>query len=163
MLASAVASRSVVQAYIGVGGNLGDPIRSIRWAHDTLVARSDMREVLCSPLYRSAPVDAAGPDFVNAVFAISTLLGCMDLLSLLQKMEQEAGRVRSYQNAPRPLDLDLLLYGDATIDAPSLTVPHPRMAERAFVLRPLADLAPERVPDCNQLRVSAQLCERLTA
>jgi 2-amino-4-hydroxy-6-hydroxymethyldihydropteridine diphosphokinase len=98
-------------------------------------------------LYRSAPVDATGPDYLNAVAELHTTLDAMAVLDLLQSLENQAGRERPYRNAPRTLDLDLLLYGDARIDAPTLNVPHPRMWGRAFVLLPLAELAPEWVSD----------------
>jgi 2-amino-4-hydroxy-6-hydroxymethyldihydropteridine diphosphokinase len=96
-------------------------------------------------LYRSAPVDATGPDYLNAVAELHTTLDAMAVLDLLQSLENQAGRERPYRNAPRTLDLDLLLYGDARIDASTLNVPHPRMWGRAFVLLPLAELAPQRV------------------
>ena len=99
----------------------------------------------CSRLYRSAPHEAQGPDFINAVARLETRLTAPDLLAQLQALELAAGRERPYRNAPRTLDLDLLLYGDARIDSPQLTLPHPRLHERAFVLRPLAEVAPERV------------------
>ena len=98
-----------------------------------------------SSWYRSAPVDATGPDYLNAVAELRTTLSAMNLLDVLQSLENQAGRERPYRNAPRTLDLDLLLYGDARIEAPTLAVPHPRMWGRAFVLLPLAELAPERV------------------
>ena len=98
-----------------------------------------------SPLYRSAPVDAGGPDYLNAVAQLETELDAASLLAQLQAVEQAHGRERSYRNAPRTLDLDLLLFGDALIDTPALSVPHPRLHERAFVLRPHADLAPALV------------------
>ena len=115
-----------------------------------------------SHLYRSAPVDAQGPDFINAVAAVSTRLTGPDLLLALQQLEQRAGRERPYRNAPRTLDLDLLLYGDACIDSPSLTVPHPRMMERAFVLIPLAEIAPDLVPAAALAAVAGQRIERLS-
>jgi 2-amino-4-hydroxy-6-hydroxymethyldihydropteridine diphosphokinase len=93
-------------------------------------------------MYSSDPVDAQGPVFINTVTAIDTTLDPLPLLDLLQAIEQAHGRERPYRNAPRTLDLDLLLYGKRTINTPRLTVPHPRMHQRAFVLRPLQDLAP---------------------
>ena len=95
-----------------------------------------------APLYSSDPVDAQGPVFINTVVAVDTTLDPLPLLDLLQAIEQEHGRERPYRNAPRTLDLDLLLYGAQTINTPRLSVPHPRMHQRAFVLRPLQDLAP---------------------
>jgi len=90
-------------------------------------------------------VDAAGPEFVNAVALVDTELPAPALLAELQRIEAAHGRERPYRNAPRTLDLDLLLYGDERIDTPQLTVPHPRLHQRAFVLRPLADVAPQAV------------------
>jgi 2-amino-4-hydroxy-6-hydroxymethyldihydropteridine diphosphokinase len=96
-------------------------------------------------LYRSAPIDSSGPDYLNAVAAVATELAPHALLQALQAIELRHGRERPYRNAPRTLDLDLLLFGEQRIDSPDLVVPHPRMHERAFVLRPLADLAPALV------------------
>ena len=114
-----------------------------------------------SPLYGSAPVDAGGPDYLNAVAEIATTLTPDALLQALQSIEQAAGRERPYRNAPRTLDLDILWFGDQVIHTPSLTVPHPRMAERAFVLRPLADLVPERVSAAALQAVATQDIHRL--
>jgi 2-amino-4-hydroxy-6-hydroxymethyldihydropteridine diphosphokinase len=114
-----------------------------------------------SGLWRGAPVDAAGPDYINAVAEISTGLNAPALLAALQALEQSAGRQRPYPNAPRTLDLDLLRYGDARIDSPRLQVPHPRMMARAFVLRPLAEIAPRLVPAEALQAVAGQRIERL--
>lgn len=132
--------RDGVFAWIGIGANLGDPCAAIEAAFVALAAlpRTSLRAR--SPLYRSAPVDSSGPDYLNAVAAMATALGPHELLRQLQAIELAHGRERPYRNAPRTLDLDLLLYGDAVIATPELIVPHPRMHERAFVLRPLADL-----------------------
>ncbi len=115
----------------------------------------------CSSLYRTAPIESHGPDYINAVVAISTALTAPDLLRMLQKLEHAAGRERPYRNAPRTLDLDLLIYGEASIDSPLLTVPHPRMFERAFVLQPLAEIAPLRVTPRALEAVAGQHIERL--
>jgi 2-amino-4-hydroxy-6-hydroxymethyldihydropteridine diphosphokinase len=96
-----------------------------------------------SSLYRTAPVDSSGPDYINAVAQVETRLDAMALLAGLQAIENDFGRERPYRNAPRTLDLDLLLYGSAHIESARLTVPHPRMHERDFVLVPLAEIAPE--------------------
>ncbi|ARP84393.1 2-amino-4-hydroxy-6-hydroxymethyldihydropteridine diphosphokinase [Bordetella genomosp. 8] len=130
-------------AYIGLGANLGDSAATLRAALRELAALPDTRECVASPFYRSAPVDATGPDFVNAVARLRTALAPLDLLDALQAIELEHGRARPYRNAPRTLDLDLLLYDDLRLDTPRLTLPHPRMHERAFVLLPLRDLAPD--------------------
>lgn len=98
-----------------------------------------------SSLYRSSPIDAGGPDYLNAVAQIATGLNARELLTHLRAIEQQLGRERLFRNAPRTLDLDLLLYGDEIIATPELTVPHPRLQQRAFVLVPLAELAPDLV------------------
>ena len=143
-------------AYVALGANLGDAAAVVASAIDALTRLPDTRLEARSHLYRSAPVDAQGPDFINAVAAVSTRLTAPDFLLALQQLEQRAGRERPYRNAPRTLDLDLLLYGDACIDSPSLTVPHPRMMERAFVLIPLAEIAPDLVPAAALAAVAGQ-------
>lgn len=135
-----------VSAWIGLGASLGDRLATLRTALSAIGALPGTRVQRVSSLYGSAPVDAGGPDYLNAVAQLETTLAPHALLAQLQAIEQAAGRERPYRNAPRTLDLDILLYGDQVIDTPTLTVPHPRMPERAFVLRPLAELAPERVP-----------------
>jgi 2-amino-4-hydroxy-6-hydroxymethyldihydropteridine diphosphokinase len=142
---STPSSRPLVRAYIGIGGNLGDARQQVETALQWLHHLPDTAWVAASPLYRSAPWQADGPDYVNAVAAVDTHLTAPHLLHQLQQLEQRAGRERPYLNAPRTLDLDLLLYGQGRIQSPTLTVPHPRWQERAFVLIPLADLAPEWV------------------
>ena len=138
--------RDPVTAFVALGGNLGDARASVLQAFRGLADLPQTRLIACSRLYRTAPHEASGPDFINAVACIDTELSAPQLLDALQALENAAGRERPYPNAPRTLDLDLLLYGDARIDSPRLTVPHPRMQGRAFVLHPLADVAPERVP-----------------
>ncbi len=137
--------RDPVRAYIGLGANLGDPMAALRTALEALERLPASRLVRASGFFGSTPVDSTGPDYVNAVAEISTCLSAPDLLVALQQQELQAGRERPYRNAPRTLDLDILLYGSARIASPALTVPHPRMRERAFVLMPLAELDPERV------------------
>lgn len=137
--------RAPVTACVALGANLGDALASVRQALTDLNRLPQTRVLACSRLYRSAPHEAQGPDFINAVARLETRLTAPDLLAQLQALELAAGRERPYRNAPRTLDLDLLLYGDARIDSPQLTLPHPRLHERAFVLRPLAEVAPERV------------------
>ncbi|OZI40140.1 2-amino-4-hydroxy-6-hydroxymethyldihydropteridine diphosphokinase [Bordetella genomosp. 5] len=129
-------------AYVGLGANLGDSAATLRHVAGELGATPGIETVTVSPFYRSAPVDATGPDFINAVAALHTTLAPLALLDVLQRLELAHGRERPYRNAPRTLDLDLLIYEGVTLDHPRLTLPHPRMHERAFVLRPLADLAP---------------------
>ena len=159
---SAAAARAPVIAYVALCANLGEAAAVVASAIDALNRLPDTRLEARSHLYRSAPVDAQGPDFINAVAAVSTRLTAPDLLLALQQLEQRAGRERPYRNAPRTLDLDLLLYGDACIDSPSLTVPHPRMMERAFVLIPLAEIAPDLVPAAALAAVAGQRIERLS-
>lgn len=134
--------RPVQRAYIGVGANLGDARATVCAALAALATLADSRLVLASALYRSAPVDAVGPDFINAVAALDTAMAPLALLAALQAIEQQFGRLRPYRNAPRTLDLDLLLHGDAALQTPALTLPHPRLHQRAFVLRPLLQIAP---------------------
>lgn len=148
-------------AFVAVGGNLGDARATVVRALDDLATLPQTRLSARSSLYRSAPVDATGPDFVNAVAALDTGLDPEALLDALQQLEQEAGRLRPYRNAPRTLDLDLLSYGDLTLDTPRLTLPHPRMLQRAFVLLPLAEIAPERVSSTALAHVAEQPIERL--
>ena len=129
-------------AYVGIGGNLGDARATVEDALHRLAQLPHTTLSAQSPLYRTAPVDAGGDDYVNAVAQLSTSLTPHDLLQALQGIEQAHGRQRSYRNAPRTLDLDILLYGDLIIADDVLTVPHPRMTQRAFVLVPLLDIDP---------------------
>jgi 2-amino-4-hydroxy-6-hydroxymethyldihydropteridine diphosphokinase len=147
--------------YVGLGANLGEREAALRHALKALGQCPGTRVLRVSPLYGSAPVDAGGPDYLNAVAELVTTLAPEALLQALQAIEQSAGRERPYRNAPRTLDLDILWFGDRVIDTPTLTVPHPRMAERAFVLRPLADLVPERVPESALARVAGQSIHRI--
>ena len=110
-----------------------------------VAALPDTTLVRGSSLYRTLPIDSTGPDYINAVIEISTALAAHALLAQLQALENVAGRARPYRNAPRTLDLDILLYGDQSVNTPTLTVPHPRMMQRAFVLIPLAEIAPQHV------------------
>ena len=130
-------------AYIGLGANLGDAQATIKAALASLATLRLSQPGRCSSLYRSAPIEADGDDYVNAVAAMHTLLSPAELLAELQNLEQKFGRVRSYQNAPRTLDCDLLLYGQQMIHTPTLHIPHPRMQLRAFVLVPLLEIAPD--------------------
>lgn len=146
----------VVRAYIGIGGNLGDAQHMVETALQWLHHLPDTRWVAASQRYRSAPWQANGPDYINAVAAVDTELTAPHLLHQLQQLEQRAGRERPYLNAPRTLDLDLLLYGQGQIHSPQLTVPHPRWRQRAFVLIPLADVAPALVSAEMRLAVADQ-------
>lgn len=153
--------RAEVTAFVALGANLGDPAQALREALQRLSETPGVRLVRASSLYRTAPIDSSGPDYLNAVAEIATTLTAPDLLTALQAIEQGAGRERPYRNAPRTLDLDLLLYGSARIHSPTLTVPHPRMGERAFVLVPLSEIAPERVTDEALKTVSGQSIQRV--
>ncbi len=131
-------------AYVGIGANLEDPRAQVAQAFDELARLPRTRLSARSSLYRSAPLGyAAQPDFINAVAELDTALGAHALLAELQAIEARHGRSRSFANAPRTLDLDLLLYGDTRIDEPQLVVPHARMHQRAFVLQPLLEIAPQ--------------------
>jgi 2-amino-4-hydroxy-6-hydroxymethyldihydropteridine diphosphokinase len=130
-------------AWVGIGANLGDARANVEDALARLSRLPGARLLRASSLYRTAPIDSSGGDYINAVAALETTLPPHDLLRALQTIEQAHGRERPYRNAPRTLDLDLLLYGSDVIeDIPTLVVPHPRMHERAFVLAPLAEIAP---------------------
>jgi 2-amino-4-hydroxy-6-hydroxymethyldihydropteridine diphosphokinase len=136
----------VTIAYIGLGSNLTEPQSQVENALSELDALPRTRLVARSALYRTAPLGfAAQPDFVNAVAAVETSLGARELLHALQALETAHQRRRSFPNAPRTLDLDLLLFGDERIGDAELVIPHPRMHERAFVLAPLAEIAPRAV------------------
>ena len=131
-------------AWVGIGANLGDARANVLDAVERLARVPGVRLLRASSLYRTAPIDSSGDDYVNAVAAVDTDLDAHALLAALHGIEQAHGRERPYRNAPRTLDLDLLLHDDARIDdAPTLTVPHPRMHERAFVLAPLLEIAPD--------------------
>jgi 2-amino-4-hydroxy-6-hydroxymethyldihydropteridine diphosphokinase len=134
------------RVFVGLGANLGDAQATLLAAFDALDGLPGTRAVARSSLYRSAPVDATGPDYINAVAELRTALDPEALLAALQAIEARFGRERTVRNAPRTLDLDLLLYGARRIATPALTVPHPRLAERAFVVVPLAEIAPELAP-----------------
>lgn len=159
----ASAERSEVLAYLALGANLGDAQATVLAAIQSIAALPDTRLIATSSLYRTAPLEAAGPDYLNAVIAVATRLNALELLQRLQRIESQAGRLRPYRNAPRTLDLDILLYGDTSINSAALQVPHPRMAERAFVLVPLAEIAPEKVCLDQLNAVACQGIERLAA
>lgn len=131
-------------AYVALGANLDDPAATVRAAFAALANLPDSRIVHCSSLYRTAPVGLADqPEFINAVAELETSLAPEALLDALLEIEQRFGRIRTERNGPRTLDLDLLLYDDQCVDLPRLTLPHPRLHLRAFVLQPLAEIAPD--------------------
>ena len=137
---------AAVNAFVGLGANLGEPRAQLRAAAVALAEIPRTQLIALSPLYRSAPVGVGGqPDFVNAVAEIETGLAPWPLLEALLALEARYGRTREAPGGARTLDLDLLLFADRLIDEPGLIVPHPRMHKRAFVLAPLAELAPDLV------------------
>lgn len=154
-------TRDPVHAWVGLGANLGDARATVEAALAALDGLPGTRLAARSSLYRTAPWEASGPDFFNAVAEVETRLTAPDLLRALRDLEHAAGRERPYVNAPRTLDLDLLLYGSATVSSAFLTVPHPRMWQRAFVLLPLAETAPALVPAVALDAVAGQAIERL--
>lgn len=132
-----------MHAYVALGSNLNDPVAQVRRGARALDKLRDTRGRRCSSLYRTAPVGLVDqPDFINAVCEIDTDLAAQDLLHALLAIEHKQGRVRDIAGGPRTLDLDLLLYGELVCHAAGLTLPHPRLHERAFVLYPLSELAP---------------------
>ncbi len=158
-------------AYIALGANLGDPVATVRAAIEALRAISGTQLRAVSSLYRTAPIGLRDqPDFINAVAALEVEVAvppAPTFLATLFAIEERFGRVRSIKNAPRTLDLDLLMYGDECHDTAGLTLPHPRLTERAFVLAPLAEIAPDllipghgRVADLLS-RVAGQRIESL--
>ena len=132
----------MITAYVGLGANLGDLRRTLEAALADLADVKDLTLEAVSSAWRSAPVGCEGPDYLNAAARVSTTLPPLTLLAALQAIELRHGRERPFVNAPRTLDLDLLLYGDQTIALDRLLVPHPRLHRRAFVLRPLLELDP---------------------
>ena len=147
----------MVTAYIALGANLGDAAAALKQAMAAINALPNCSVKKTSSLYKTAPLETLpghvpGGDYINAVVEIETSLPAPILLQNLHQLELAAGRWRPHVNAPRTLDLDLLLYGSGSIDSANLTVPHPRMWQRAFVLVPLAEIAPGLVTDL-QLRV----------
>ena len=155
-------------AYVALGANLADPTTQVRAALTALTELPQSRLLRASSLYRTAPVGIAHqPDFINAVAALETTLSPHELLAALFAIEAAFGRRRDYHHAPRTLDLDLLLYDDQVIDSPQLTLPHPRLHLRAFVIAPLLEIAPDcRIPGRGLAAawlpaVSTQAIERL--
>ena len=150
-----------VMACVALGANLGDAADTVQKALHKLAALPETRLVIASSLYRTAPYEAQGPDFINAVALLDTQLEPHALLHALQAIELQSGRERPYKNAPRTLDLDLIFYGDVTLETLELTLPHPRWHERAFVLLPLAEICPERVTAAQLNAVRSQAIQRL--
>jgi 2-amino-4-hydroxy-6-hydroxymethyldihydropteridine diphosphokinase len=132
-------------AYLGLGANLGDARQTLKDAVVCLAQQHAITVLAKSSLYRTAPIDAGGDDFFNLVVKLETALPVRHLLALCHKIEHHFGRERPYRNAPRTLDIDILLYGEHCIDEPDLTVPHPRLTERAFALVPLVEIEPSLI------------------
>jgi len=132
----------MIAAYVGLGANLGDLRRTLEAALADLADEPGLTLEAVSGAWRSAPVGCEGPDYLNAVARVRTTLSPLAVLAALQAIELRHGRERPFVNAPRTLDLDLLLYGDESIALDRLVVPHPRLHQRAFVLRPLLELDP---------------------
>jgi 2-amino-4-hydroxy-6-hydroxymethyldihydropteridine diphosphokinase len=153
--------RDPVNAFVALGANLGDAKHTVAQALIDIGSLTRTRLLDASSLYQTAPIDSSGPDYINAVARIATHLPAPLLLQALRQLELVAGRQRPYANAPRTLDLDLLLYGSAQIFSDLLTVPHPRMYQRAFVLQPLAQIAPELVSLEDLRKVASQHVFRL--
>ena len=158
--------RQLIVAFIGLGANLSNPIARVKAAREALRTHPDLREIACSRLYRSAPLGPADqPDYINAVMAVETTLAPDALLHILQTVEADHGRARSGERwGPRTLDLDLLLYGRETIETEELQVPHPGIAGREFVLRPLLDIAPQLdIPGRGPIADLLRACPRLSS
>ena len=164
-------AREPVLAYVALGANLGDAYRAIQQAIEALNGLPSTEVRQTSSVYKTAPLDTdpdatnspLGADYLNAVVQIETCLCAPALLKYLQRLERAAGRQRPYRNAPRTLDLDLLRFGSATIASAQLTVPHPRMLQRAFVLAPLAEIAPDEVTPEQLHAVQDQRIEKLAS
>jgi 2-amino-4-hydroxy-6-hydroxymethyldihydropteridine diphosphokinase len=158
-----------VMAYVGLGANLGDARAALRQALSALRQLPHTELLACSSCYQTAalgdapdaPDASLSPDYLNAVAELRTGLSAPGLLAALQAIEAAAGRQRPYRNAPRTLDLDVLMHGNTTMNEPRLTLPHPRMLQRAFVLVPLAEIAPQQVTVAQLAAVQGQAIECL--
>jgi len=154
-------------AYLGLGANLGDARQTLKDAVVCLAQQHTIAVLAKSSLYRTAPIDAGGDDYLNCVVKVETTLPVRHLLALCHRIEHQFGRERPFRNAPRTLDLDILLYGEHCIDEPDLIVPHPRLAERAFALVPLVEIDPALVlprhgrADALLAAVASQRIEKL--
>ena len=159
-----------MRAYVALGSNLDDPVAQVRGGATALGKLPGTRLVCCSSLYRTAPVGVTDqPDFINAVCEVDTSLPAVECMQSLLDIERAHGRQRNIQGGPRTLDLDLLLYGELACHEPGLTLPHPRLHERAFVLYPLSEIAPGlSIPGRGQVETlragcAGQAIERLAA
>jgi len=155
--------REPVSACVALGANLGEAVATLRQALADIAALPHTQLLQASPLLSSAPLDADGPAYVNAVARLETRLNAVELLQALQGLENAAGRTRDYRHAPRTLDLDLLFYGDAQMQSDFLSLPHPRWAQRAFVLLPLQVVCPDKVTPEMLAGVADQACAWLDA
>ena len=151
-------------AYIGLGSNLQDPPSQLQRALAAIARLPDTQLLAQSALYRSAALGYADqPDFVNAVAKIATALTPQALLQALLKIEHQQGRERTFRNAPRSLDLDVLLYDEIQLHEPGLTIPHPQMHLRAFVLQPLLEIAPDvSIPGISRADAALLKCQNQT-
>ena len=154
-------SATPVMACVAVGANLGDAVATVQQALREVAGLPETQLYKASSLYRSAPYEALGPDFINAVALVQTQLSPLALLHALQALELQSGRERPFKNAPRTLDLDIIFYGDVSLETPELTLPHPRWQERAFVLQPLVEVWPERVTAAQLAAVQDQTIQRM--
>lgn len=154
-------------AWIGLGANLGHASETLKAAVSAIGSLPETQLQASSSFYRTAPVDATGPDYLNAVVRVQTALAPVALLRALLAIETQHGRLRPYYHAPRTLDLDLLMHGRSVLSTPELVLPHPRMHERAFVLVPLAEIDPgQEIPGVGRVedllaKVAGQAIERL--
>jgi len=146
---------------VAFGANLGEAQATVLQAIQDVGALATSQLVKASSLYASAPHEATGPEFVNAVAMYDTDLPPLALLDALQNLEKTAGRERPYLNAPRTLDLDIIFYGDIALDSPRLTLPHPRWQKRAFVLVPLEEISPDKVSPALLSSVANQSIRRI--
>jgi 2-amino-4-hydroxy-6-hydroxymethyldihydropteridine diphosphokinase len=154
-------SATPVMACVALGANLGDAVATVQQALKDVALLPETQLLKASSLYRSAPYEAQGPDFINAVVLIHTQLSPLVLLHALQALELNSGRERPFKNAPRTLDLDIIFHGNSKLNTQELTLPHPRWFERAFVLQPLAEVWPERVGAAQLVAVQGQAIHRM--
>jgi len=147
---------------VAFGANLGEAQATVLKAIEDVGALATTQLVKVSSLYASAPHEAVGPEFVNAVAMYDTDLPPLELLDALQNLETISGRERPFLNAPRTLDLDIIFYGNVALDSPRLTLPHPRWQERAFVLVPLAEISPDKVSPALLSSVANQPIRRIS-